>query len=105
MPAVLETNLRFCLEDVTERKLGLAPGNVPESCYLTAEERRLLAAKLASAKAAQLVVVEQTAQQHGHLFAGHDWRDVSRTSCTCRACIISRAEDMYDALGEMVTVP
>lgn len=104
MPAKLDITLRFRLDTEVERRLGhlLDPQNVPTSCYVSADERRVLAAKLAAAKAAQLVVVEQIVQQGGHLFAGHDWRVQSRSSCMCPACIISRAEEMFDELSEMV---
>lgn len=103
MPAKLNVTLRFRLEEEVERKLGLAPGDVPSSCYVSMDEQRVLAAKFASAAAAQIVVSEQATQQPGNLFDGHDWADVQRISCTCRACIISRAEDMFDELRELAT--
>lgn len=101
MTAKLDPTLRFHLDAEVERRLGLSAQQTPAGCYLTDAERDLLAARLTSAAKAQIVVIDQAAQQSGHLFAGHDWRDISRTSCTCRACIITRAEDMYDELSEL----
>ena len=78
--------------------------DIPAGAYVSSDEARLLAAKLASARAAQLVVITQAAEQSGSLFAGHDWRSrfANFHSCWCRACIISRAEDTFDELGELV---